>query len=385
MQTTTFPWESSSAIDPIYRNRLTRLVLECQTHDWDGVIFNASLCLRYYFGLSFHLSERPIVAMISAAGKIGWVLPQFEVDQLADWQNWVEIFAYDEDPNTWQAVFAEAWKGLDLPKRSVIGVEAEQMRLLEFRYLQAAAWEAKFVEADTWLALQRACKDEKEIAFHKKAVQIAEQALTATLPFIRLGMTEKELAGELITQIYRQGADAMLPFQPIVSFGENTANPHAAPSDRRLAAGELILMDWGAFHQGYAADLTRVFIAGKPSPKWEKIAAIVCQANQAAREKAAAGVAAHTVDEVARQVIAQHGYGDRFTHRVGHGLGLAVHEMPYLRSSNDQLLQEGMVFTIEPGIYFNGEGGIRIEDDCMITKEGLITISQLPRELVSVL
>jgi len=381
----TYLWENNQHIEVKFQQRLTRLAKACEVNHCDGVVFNAGLSIHYYFGLSFHLSERPIAALISAAGKIVWVLPQFEVIQLGRWNQCSESFCYDEDPQTWQAAFIEGWKALGISDGSVMGLEVEQMRMLEYRYLQKAAPKAKFVEADRWIAMQRACKDEGELDLHRRAVQIAEQGFLATIPLLRLGMTEKELAGELVSQLYRHGADAMLPFHPIVSFGENTANPHAAPSDRKLTADDLILIDWGASFQGYAADLTRVLIAGKPAAKWEKIAAIVRQANEAARAKAAVGVPAQQVDEAARSLIAQYGYREYFRHRVGHGLGLAVHEIPYLRSDNEEPLQAGMVFTIEPGIYFPGEGGIRIEDDCAVTSQGLITLSSLSRELLSVL
>jgi Xaa-Pro aminopeptidase len=172
-------WENDQHIEVKYKQRLTRLAKACEAHQYDGVVFNAGLSLYYYFGLSFHLSERPITALISAAGKIVWVLPQFEAIQLEKWDQCSEKFCYAEDPQTWQVAFTAGWRALGVSDRAVIGFEVEQMRMLEYRFLQMAAPQAKFVEADRWIALQRACKDEGELELHRRAVQIAEQGFLA--------------------------------------------------------------------------------------------------------------------------------------------------------------------------------------------------------------
>ena len=361
--------------------RLVELQNCIQEHRFAAVAFNASPSLFYYYGLSFHLSERPVVSILTADGRNVCVLPELELGKLEAWRDELQVFAYGEDPSSWQKVFNAAWLALGLEDKASVGIEAHHLRMLEYQFLQAADAQARFVSAESWLALQRACKDATEKARHQKAVDIAQAGLLAVLLQVKLGMSERELASELTAQLLRHGADAELPFQPSVGFGENSANPHAVPGDRRLAYGDLLLIDWGASYEGYAADLTRIFSIGETSSEWKRIANTVKQANEAARAAAKVGVTPDEVDRAARQIIEQDGYAEFFPHRVGHGLGLEVHELPYLRKDNQEPLRAGMVFTIEPGIYLPGRGGVRIEDDCFLDAKGCETLSTLPRDL----
>ena len=178
----------------------------------------------------------------------------------------------------------------------------------------------------------------------------------------------------------RLGSDADLPFAPIVASGPNAAQPHAWVTERKLQAGDLVIFDWGAASQGYASDLTRTFAVGEVDPEFRTVFEAVKAANAAARAAARPDVACASVDAAARQVIAAAGYGDFFTHRVGHGLGLEGHEMPSMHGENLLPLKPGMTFTIEPGIYLPDRGGVRIEDDVVITAEGCDSLSSYPRE-----
>jgi Xaa-Pro dipeptidase len=224
-------------------------------------------------------------------------------------------------------------------------------------------------------------KDDTEIEAMQTAVHIAQEAIAAVVPLITPGITERELASELTIQLLRHGSDAQLPFSPIVASGPNSANPHAFPSDRGLQPGDMLIIDWGANAGGYYSDLTRTFSLGEIDNEMSTISKIVEDANQAAREIAAPGIAAQEVDRAARQVIRAAGYELYFIHRTGHGLGLESHEPPYIRDGNPCSLQPGMTFTIEPGIYIPGRGGVRIEDDVLMTVEGLHSFSDLPREV----
>jgi len=224
-------------------------------------------------------------------------------------------------------------------------------------------------------------KDETEIAAMQRAVEIAQNALRDTIPAIKPGVTEREIAAELTTHLLRRGSSPAFPFQPIVSGGPNSANPHAVPTDRPLQRGDLLVIDYGATVEGYFSDITRTFAIGAVEPELRHIAEIVEQANAAGRAAAGPGVPARTVDEAARSVIEDAGYGEYFTHRTGHGLGLEVHEPPFIRGDNEQILQPGMTFTVEPGIYLPGRGGVRIEDDILITEDGSRSLTDLPRPL----
>jgi Xaa-Pro dipeptidase len=224
-------------------------------------------------------------------------------------------------------------------------------------------------------------KDAQEVEAMRKAVKVAQNALETLLPQIRIDMTEKELAAELVVQLLRGGSEPELPFAPIVSSGLNGANPHAVPSERRLQPGDLLVVDWGAAVNGYISDLTRTFAVGEVEPEYRKIHQIVLEANAAGRAAGKPGTACAAVDQAARDVIEEAGYGEYFTHRTGHGIGMEAHEDPYMRGDNSQLLEAGMAYTVEPGIYLPGRNGVRIEDNMVITAAGVECLSDMPREL----
>jgi Xaa-Pro dipeptidase len=227
-------------------------------------------------------------------------------------------------------------------------------------------------------------KDDQEIANMQKAAEIAEAALSATIQQIRIEMTEKQVAGILIQELLKNGSQGELPFQPIVSTGPNGANPHAVPSERPLAAGDMLVIDFGANWNGYFSDITRTFAIGEYSTLQERIYYTVLAANQEGHKTGAPGVTCGAVDAAARSVIEEIGFGQYFIHRTGHGLGMESHEEPYIRPDNPMLLQPGMTFTIEPGIYLPNQFGVRIEDDVVVTENGLKNLTTFPRELQTI-
>jgi Xaa-Pro dipeptidase len=218
----------------------------------------------------------------------------------------------------------------------------------------------------------------------RRAVKIAQGALAETVPLIKIGMTERQLASELVVQLLRQGSDSELPFMPIVSAGPNSANPHASPTERKLQAGDLLVVDWSAAYDGYISDLTRTFAVGEVDEEYKKIHKIVQEANAAGRAAAKPGVPCANVDKAAREAIEKTGYGRFFTHRTGHGIGMEGHEEPYIRGDNMQTLEPGMAFTVEPGVYLPNRNGVRIEDNLVITENGADVLSDMPREIMVV-
>ena len=193
----------------------------------------------------------------------------------------------------------------------------------------------------------------------------------------------KQFAADLVIELLRNGSDSELPFSPIVASGINAANPHHFPGNKEFQDGELIIIDWGANFEGYFSDITRTFALGD-SIDSELLRAyeVVKNANKSARIKADIGIQAGDVDQAARKVIEKSGFGKFFTHRTGHGLGLEVHEEPYIKPGNDFILEKGMTFTIEPGIYIPNLGGIRIEDDIYLKSSGATSLTTLSRELI---
>jgi Xaa-Pro aminopeptidase len=222
----------------------------------------------------------------------------------------------------------------------------------------------------------REIKDEKEIETVKKAADIARRALAATMKYVKVGISENELAGILNLNIRRLGGRES--FETIVAFGANAARPHHLSGDRKLKKNDTVLIDFGARYKGYCSDLTRSFAVGKPSPLFKKVHSAVLEAQQAAIAKVKDGVAIAEVDSAAREVLKKHKlpvYG----HGTGHGLGLEVHERPSVSAKTKDTLRAGQVITIEPGVYMPGVLGIRIEDDVLVTKGGCKVLSQSPK------
>jgi Xaa-Pro dipeptidase len=308
------------------------------------------------------------------------VLPELELQKLQGLPYAIQPFAYGEDPSQWGKVFQAALLAAKLTDTRN-SLEPRQLRLLEYRLLTDAAPDAEFISAQDSVSQLRLYKDESELSAMRNAVNIAQTALHATLTQVKIDLNERELASELTLQLFKAGCDPELAFAPIVSSGPNSANPHAVPSDRKLASGVLLVIDWGASYQGYLSDITRTFAIGSLDPEFAHIANIVLDANTAARESARPGIQAEVVDQAARAVIESAGYGKFFTHRTGHGLGMEAHEDPYIRTGNRLTLAPGMTFTIEPGIYLPGRNGVRIEDDVAITETGSECLTNLPREV----
>jgi len=361
-------------------SRFDKLNASLQTSGLDAVILNPGPTLTYLSGMHFHLMERPVVLFFAKDQDPAIVLPELELQKVASLPYKLQVFAYPEKPSEWDNAFRKAVQALGLDGKR-IGVEPRQLRLLEFRHVKSGAPEAEYPDASDVLSGLRLRKDKAEVDAMRRAVKIAQAALEATIPLIKVGMTERELSSELVVQLLKHGSEPEMPFSPIVSGGPNAANPHASPSDRRLQIGDLLVVDWGAAYDGYISDLTRTFGVGEVDDEYRKIHKIVQEANAAGRAAGKPGVPCANVDIAARTVIEKAGYGEFFTHRTGHGIGMEGHEEPYMRGDNMQILEPGMAFTVEPGIYLPNRNGVRIEDNVVITETGSDVLSDMPREI----
>jgi Xaa-Pro dipeptidase len=378
---------SMTHASPDFTTRHANLYHSLAQSELDCLVLNPGPSLTYLTGLNFHLMERPVVTLFTPGKAPIIVLPELETAKVKAMPFQVKAFPYGEDPADWPEAFASAAREAGLHEMQGggprVGVEPLRLRVLELRYMEQAVPEGSFVSAEESLSALRICKDASEAAAMRKAVQIAQEALKATLPMVKPGVTERQVASELTFQLLRSGSDPEFPFTPIVSGGPNSANPHASPSERPLQSGDLLVIDWGAIYEGYISDLTRTFAIGPVDEEYRRIAQIVMEANTAGRLAGKPGVPAETVDQAARAVIEKAGYGPAFFHRTGHGIGMEGHEAPYMRSGNQQILQPGMAYTVEPGIYLTGRNGVRIEDDMLVTEIGAETLSDLPRELIT--
>ncbi|MCP3892887.1 MAG: aminopeptidase P family protein [Desulfobulbaceae bacterium] len=360
--------------------RIATLVKNMEEHGFAGMAVNAGPSLTYLTGLHFHLMERPVVFVFTPASPVTIILPELERAKLTGLPFPASVYPYGEDPGGWENIFKEALEAIGL-SGAKIGVEPRQLRLLEYKLLRGACQDVQFTDGSSLVAGPRSIKDDDELLLMRQAVMIAEDALEETLLKVKIGVSEKEIASELFLQLIGHGSETSLPFSPIVAAGPNGANPHAKPSGRKLQEGDLLVIDWGASFGGYASDLTRTFGVGKLDAESEKIHHLVQRANEAGRLAGKPGVTCDFVDSTTRNVIEQGGYGQHFTHRTGHGIGMECHEEPYIRNENNQQLQAGMTYTIEPGIYLPGKNGVRIEDDVVVTLTGAESLSTMSRKI----
>jgi Xaa-Pro dipeptidase len=360
-------------------SRLERLQKLTASTDLAAIALVPGPNMVYFTGLQFHLSERPTVVIIpKQPGQMPVIiLPALEADKPDSAPFKMQKFTYtDEDGPA--GAFQQACQALNL-KGAWLGVEGRRMRVLETHYFDEFAPNIKFEMAESLIAQLRTKKDEGELAYTRTAIDVAQRALLATLPFVRPGVSEREIAAELSIQLYRAGSSE-LPFQPIIASGPNGSLPHAFVTERKVQLGDLVTIDWGANVEGYFSDLTRTYALGEVDPELQKIYELVKEANAAGCAAAAPGRTGQDVDRATRRVIVEGGYGQYFTHRTGHGLGLEGHEEPDMKEGQTAPLEAGNLFTVEPGIYIPGKGGVRIEDNVVITATGAEVMTNLPRD-----
>jgi Xaa-Pro aminopeptidase len=227
----------------------------------------------------------------------------------------------------------------------------------------------------------RSIKEPEELGFIKKAVELVEAAFEQAKRIIRPGMMEKEAAWEIEKFLRQEGSEG-IPFEIIVASGPNSALPHARPTEKIICSGEPVLIDMGTRISGYCSDFSRTLFFGKADKTFREIYNIVLKAQTTAIERVESGMDASQADQLARSVVEQAGYGDAFGHGLGHGVGLAVHESPTLGPNSSDSLADGMVFTIEPGIYLTGQGGVRIEDMVVLENGKVKVLSKSKRDLL---
>ena len=264
-------------------------------------------------------------------------------------------------------------------KTRSIGIEPTCLSKSLYDEIQSSV-SSELVDTKGWVEELRAIKDKNEILTIRRSIQIAEKAFSVIRSQMTSDQTERQIAHNLEHQIRAFGGSGC-SFDPIVGIGPRAALPHGIPSNRRIEQDPFVLIDWGARYNGYASDLTRVLVTAKIPPKLRKIHEIVLTAQLAAIAKIRPGACMQKVDHAARSTIDQAGYGKQFGHGLGHGFGLRIHETPFLSPIFEGQLSAGMVVTIEPGIYIPGWGGVRIEDDILVTKDGCEVLSSLPKSL----
>lgn len=259
--------------------------------------------------------------------------------------------------------------------------EDDHVTVKGYASMQAAMPGITFISLDNLPEQMRVMKDEAELTLMQKACDISCKAFDYILGFIKPGQTEKQIELALNFKMFELGAEA-LAFSTIVASGPNGSLPHAIPGERKVESGDMITLDFGAKHQGYCADMTRTVAVGQPKAEMRRIYEIVLRAQMTAQDALAPGKNCADIDRIARDIIAEEGYGQYFGHGLGHSLGIDVHENPRLSPVSQAKLETNLVITVEPGIYVPGLGGVRIENSCVITDTAARSLVSAPRELI---
>ena len=348
---------------------------------FDAVALVPGANFRAMFNKDFHQMERPLVVIVPREGEPVAVVPNLEVSSFAAIGFPGQVFDWRDEVGYMRAFRAAGAALPQLRTGARIGVEGQRMRVFDLFALQESLPDASFVDMHAEISALRLKKTPEQIALLRRAIEISEAALEATLGDIKVGMTESEIEGILLRNLFSHGADG-LSFSPIVAAGDNAAKPHAhARADYRIKPGDALLFDFGGSYQGYNADITRTFFVKEVSDYDRAFYETVLAANAKGRAVSRAGITASDVDDAVQKVLEQSQFAEFRRHKTGHGLGLEVHEAPQIMRGNTTVLEPGMIFTIEPGLYRLGECGVRIEDDVVATEDGIDCLTSFPREL----
>jgi Xaa-Pro dipeptidase len=361
-----------------FSRRVERLRDELKTRKLDLFVVEPSTNFQYFTGYNPGRSERLILLMIPAAGTPALVCPSFEVERIKRNTAISDVRGWEEQQDPWRLV---GQIGEQLKPSHRNGIVAVEPTTSYQSYLRLAdrltGW--RFVDGAAVTERLRIIKTAEEIDAIRRAIAATEASIAATFAQLAVGMTEREVAQLLSREMASRGS----PGGGLVQFGPSSALPHGGPSVGKLARETVVLIDAGSRIEGYTSDITRtIWFGDAPADEFKKVYNLVHDAQTAAMQLGKTFVTqCQELDRAARKVISDGGYGQYFTHRLGHGMGMDGHEPPYLVEGNQLLLEPGLVFTIEPGVYQLGKFGVRIEDDCVMGENGIEVLSKRPAKL----
>ena len=359
-----------------FARRIERAQAELKTRKWDALIATPSTNYLYFTGDNPGTSERLIALIVPALGDPAIVCPAFEVDRIKAHTVIQDVRGWEEQASPYDLVKTVV-RGRKPRGSGTLGLEASTGFGVYLGLRNVLDW--KFEDATAVTARLRSIKSSEEVAMIQRAIAITEDALAATFAQLAVGMSERDGARLLVGEMDRRGAEG----DGLVQFGPSSAMPHGGPAGATLQRESVVLIDCGCRVAGYTSDITRtVWFGDHPSADFKKIYNLVYDAQTTAIELGKPlRTQCQEMDRAARRVITEGGFGPLFTHRLGHGIGLDGHEPPYLVEGNETRLEPGMVFTVEPGIYQAGKFGVRIEDDCVMTENGVAVLSHRPTKL----
>ncbi|MDM5186381.1 Xaa-Pro peptidase family protein [Bacillus sp. DX4.1] len=359
------------------KERLQALQNFLQAHDIQGGLVTSRHNIFYLSQFDYDPHERFVGIFVFANREPIFITPGMEVQMLreAGWNN--RIMSYTDSDNPW-ALVREVIHSKSEMKR--FAVEKHEISYFYMENLQRILHNIEFVSLDDKLTGMRLVKDENEIAILREAAAFADYGVKVGIEALKEGVTELEVLGRIEYELKKKGIREM-SFLPIILFGQNASNPHGKSGANKLKKGDTALFDLGVKYKGYSSDITRTVIYGHANNELQTIYNTVLQANLAGLKACQPGERIGDIDIAARNVIQTAGYGDFFPHRIGHGLGIGVHEAPSINDANNGILKRGMVLTVEPGIYVTRFGGVRIEDDLVITENGCEVLTKFPKKI----
>ncbi|MCY3968510.1 MAG: Xaa-Pro peptidase family protein [Acidobacteria bacterium] len=345
----------------------------------DAVVLTPAATMTWLLGHDFEAHERLFLLIVPTADEAVAVVPALEEANFRGAAPAVGSVHLWDDADGPEKAAAAALKCLG--KTSRVAVEPLSLRYMEFEHLRRELPRAKIESAEEIVSELRLKKSDEEAALMKRASKIAEAALEFTLRDVRPGRKEIEIASKLSSELLRRGGGG-ISFGPIVLSGPKSALPHGVPDEREMQEGEFLLIDFGTSFGGYHCDITRTFVvSGSPTDRMREVYESVLQANIRGVAASRPGVTYDYVHKNCQANLHARRFKDFMTHRTGHGLGLEIHEPPSVMAGNDDIVEQGAVFTIEPGLYLDGWGGVRIEDNIRVTEQGCELLTSSPREL----
>ncbi|GIP37019.1 dipeptidase [Paenibacillus sp. J31TS4] len=351
---------------------LTRYLEEAQL---DAILLTDPKHVYYFTGYLSDPHERLLALALRRDEEPFLLVPSLDEEAARAVSRVTQIHKHQDTDNAYELLGSLLGSGV----RS-LGIEKQHLTVSRYELLEQFVDAQRYADVERPVREMRVRKSAEEIAKIKHAVRLVEEALARTIRQVRAGVTEIELAAEADYQMKKLGADGP-SFQTTVLAGERSALPHGDPGQRALAEGDLLLFDMGVLADGYVSDITRTFAFRSLGDRLRTVYDTVLQANRLGIEAIRPGQPLREVDQAARAFIEAQSFGPYFQHRVGHGLGMDVHEYPSVHGANEDLLTEGMVLTVEPGIYLPGEGGVRIEDDVLVTASGCEVLTSFRKDL----
>lgn len=346
----------------------------------DAIIVGPSSDLEYLTGLHFHPDERFKALFALADGRFFHIIPQLYYEEAREkLGSEAKIYVWSDSDGFLSAVnLAKNEYGI---MTMTIGVN-DGVRAVDLLDMKGCL-DVNFANGMSILERMRLIKNEEERDFLRKAAEIADKVMGETIKYIRPGLLERDISNR-IKELFIECGGQGLAFDSIVASGPNTSRPHYNKDDRRIEEKDIIILDFGCRYSGFCSDISRTVFVGEPTEEQRKIFDIVVRANTNAEELVKPGVTAEQVDLAARSVIRDAGYGDCFLNRTGHGIGMAVHEGPYIKEGNNQILEPGMSFSVEPGIYIAGRFGMRVEDIVLVSENGREVLNKYTKDIIIV-